>query len=44
MDPVCYMSQGVFSAIMYIVLAGLAATVILLLVILIKEMHNHTLW
>lgn len=44
MEPVLYMSQGVFSVIMYLVLAGLAATVVLLLVILFKEMNNHTLW
>ena len=44
MDPVLYMSQGVFVALMYIVMAGLAGTVGLLLYILIKEMKNNTLW
>ena len=44
MDPVFYMSQAVFAAIMYIVMAGLAATVALLLTILVKEWKNNTLW
>ena len=44
MEPVLYMSQAVFSGLMYFVLAGLSATVILLFVILFKEMKNHTLW
>ena len=43
MEPVLYMSQAVFAAIMYIVMAGLAATVALLLTILIKEWKNNTL-
>ena len=38
------MSQAVFAAIMYIVMAGLAATVALLLTILVKEWKNNTLW
>lgn len=44
MEPTLYMSQGVFVALMYIVLAGLACTVALLLYILFKEMKNNTLW
>ncbi len=44
MEPVLYMSQAVFAAIMYIVMAGLAATVALLLTILVKEWKNNTLW
>ena len=44
MEPVSYMSQAVFAAIMYIVMAGLAATVALLLTILVKEWKNNTLW
>ena len=44
MEPVLYMSQAVFAAIMYIVMAGLAATVTLLLTILVKEWKNNTLW
>ena len=44
MEPVYYMSQAVFSAIIYIVMAGLAGTVALLLAILAKEWKNHTLW
>lgn len=44
MSPAFYMSQGVFVALMYLVMAGLAGTVILLLYILFKEMNNHTLW
>lgn len=44
MEPVLYMSQAVFSAIMYVVMAGLAGTVALLLTILVKEWKNHTLW
>ena len=44
MEPVLYMSQTVFSVIIYVVLAGLGGTVALLLGILFKEMKNHTLW
>ena len=44
MEPVLYMSQAVFTAIMYFVMAGLAATVALLLTILVKEWKNNTLW
>ena len=44
MEPVFYMSQGVFVAIIYAVLVGLGGTVALLLGILFKEMKNHTLW
>lgn len=44
MEPAVYMSQGVFVALMYIVMIGLAATVGLLLFILFKEMKNKTLW
>lgn len=44
MEPVLYMSQGVFSALMYVTMAGLAATVVGLLAILVKEFKNNTLW
>ncbi len=44
MDPTLFMSQSVFVAVMYIVMIGLAATVGLLIYILIKEMKNNTLW
>lgn len=44
MEPVLYMSQGVFCAIMYIVMAGLGGTAALLFYILFKEMKNRTLW
>ena len=44
MEPVLYMSQGVFTVIMYVAMAGLGATVVGLLAILIKESKNNTLW
>lgn len=44
MEPVLYMSQGVFAAIIYLVMAGLGGTAALLFYILIREMKNRTLW
>ncbi len=44
MEPVLYMSQSVFCAVMYIVMTGLGGTAALLFYILFKEMKNRTLW
>ena len=44
MEPVLYMSQTVFTAVMLIAITGLGATVALLLTILFRERKNKTLW
>lgn len=44
MDPVLYMSQKIFLAVIYITIIGMGATVLLLLAILFREIKNHTLW
>lgn len=44
MEPVLYMPQEIFVAIMIIVLIGLGFTCILLLSMLFKEIKDKTLW
>lgn len=44
MEPVLYMPQGIFVAIMIIVLIGLGFTCVLLLSMLFKEIKDKTLW